>query len=95
MHEYRLSELAAQDLFDIALYGMEHFGLEASFNYRDMLKERLERVAEHPERYPLVEHIRRGYRRTVCGVHSIYYRIEADEVVIIRILGRQDPGRAL
>ena len=42
----------------------------------------------------MVQHIRKGYRRSVCGVHSIYYRIE-EEVIIVRILGRQEPEEAL
>src|SRR5688500_1439287 len=29
--------------------------------------------------------------RSVYGRHSIYYRIDPDEIVIVRILGRQDP----
>ena len=43
----------------------------------------------------MVQHIRKGYRRSVCGVHSIYYRIEEEEVIIVRILGRQAPEEAL
>jgi toxin ParE1/3/4 len=40
--------------------------------------------------YQAVEFIRKGYRRSVCGVDSIYYRIEGDTVEIMNILGRQD-----
>jgi plasmid stabilization system protein ParE len=38
MPEYRLSEAAAEDLIQIALYGFENFGLERSEKYRDKLK---------------------------------------------------------
>ena len=40
--------------------------------------------------FPAVDHIRVGYRRSVCGAHSIYYRIEGKGIEIIRIIGRQD-----
>lgn len=39
---------------------------------------------------PAVDDIRPGYRRSVCGVDSIYYRVVGDVVEIIRILGQQD-----
>jgi toxin ParE1/3/4 len=40
--------------------------------------------------YPSVDSIRPGYRRSVCGVDNIFYRLSEDETVeIIAILGRQ------
>jgi toxin ParE1/3/4 len=51
----------------------------------------LEELAENPRLWPAVDHIRPGYRRSVYGRHSIYYRIDPDAIVIVRILGQQDP----
>ena len=79
---------------NIALYGIEQFGAEQSRRYYNKLKQRFYELAEQPERYPLVEHIRKGYRRSVCGVHSIYYRIDQDSVEIVRVLSRQDSTKA-
>ena len=45
--------------------------------------------------YPVVDHIRPGYRRSVCGAHLIYYRIDAQSVEIVRILKHQDPSKEL
>lgn len=95
MARYRLSRLAAEDLLGIATYGLERFGLEQSLKYRDSLKEQFERIAQNPDRYPPVNHIRKGYRRSVFGVHSIYYRVDSGKLEIVRILGRQDPSKAL
>ena len=39
---------------------------------------------------PTVDEIREGYRRSVCGVDSIYYRVEGGIVEIMAILGQQD-----
>jgi toxin ParE1/3/4 len=36
-----------------------------------------------------------GYRRSVCGVDSIFYRIVDDTVEIISILSRQDLDKYL
>ena len=90
MYEFRITQAAREDLIDIALYGDENFGVAQSDRYRDQLKQRFFILAEQPFLYPSVNHITRGYRRSVCGVHSIYYRIEKNTVEIVRVLGRQD-----
>ena len=94
MPKYRLTQKAEHDLLNIASYGIEQFGVERSRQYYNKLKQRLDKLAEQPELYPLVEHVRKGYRRSVCGVHSIYYRIDQESVEIVRVLGRQDPTKA-
>ncbi len=95
MPDYRLAESAKEDLVVIAQYGDEHFGVAQSDRYRDQLKQRFSVLADQPMLYPAVEHIRAGYRRSVCGVHSIYYRIEGESVEIIRILKHQDATKSL
>jgi toxin ParE1/3/4 len=40
--------------------------------------------------YPAADEIREGYRRSVCGVDTIYYRVVDDAVEIMAIIGRQD-----
>ena len=94
MPKYRLTRKAENDLLNIASYGIEQFGVELSRQYYNKLKQRFDKLAEQPELYPLVEHVRKGYRRSVCGVHSIYYRIDQESVEIVRVLGRQDPTKA-
>lgn len=90
MPNYRLSKKAENDILDIALYGDEQFGVVQSDKYREKLKIQLSTLANNPLRYPAVDHIKTGYRRTVCGVHSIYYKIADDGVIeIVRILKSQ------
>ena len=48
-----------------------------------------------PQLWPEVDHIRAGYRRSVYVAHSIYYRVEANGVMIVRVLGRQNPQTGL
>jgi len=90
MASYRLSEKADEDLSRLHEYGLIHFGQDRADRYYDGLIERFEQLAENPRLYPAVNHIRPGYRRSVYGRHSIYYRIDPDEIVIVRILGQQD-----
>ncbi len=94
MPKYRLTQKAEHDLLNIASYGIEQFGVERSRQYYNKLKQHFDKLAEQPELYPLVEHVRKGYRRSICGVHSIYYRIDQESVEIVRVLGRQDPTKA-
>lgn len=95
MAKYRLSKAAKEDLISIAQYGDDQFGLIQSDRYREKLKRRFSVLAESPELFAGVDHIREGYRRSVCGVHSIYYRIEGEDVKIVRVLGKQDPEKQL
>lgn len=90
MAEYHLSNEAINDLIAIARYGDEHHGITRSNAYRDQLKTHFSKLAEQPKLYTAVDDIREGYRRSVSGVHSIYYRIQGDEVVIVRVLRAQD-----
>ena len=92
---YRLSKAAEEDLIGIALFGDAHFGIAQSNRYRDKLGQRFSALAEQPLHYPAVDHLRDGYRRSVCGVHSIFYRIDGNVVEIIRILKSQDPQKQL
>lgn len=65
MARYRLSSKAESDLFHIALYGLQEFGLTQSERYRDQLNARFAEIAETPLLYPAVDHIRAGHRRSV------------------------------
>ena len=92
MGVYRLSANAESDLYRIWLYGVQNFGEARADQYYNTFFERFEKLAQNPYSYPAVEHIREGYRRSVCGSDSIYYRIVGDDIEIMNILGRQDIG---
>ena len=91
MDRYRLTGEAAQDFDQIYDYGIDKFGLDQATVYQNRLKQRFSEIAETPMLYMAVEHIHSEHRRSVCGSHSIYYRIDRNEIVIVRILGQQDP----
>lgn len=93
--DYKLSKAAEGDLLSIALYGDENFGINASDEYRNRLIRRFELIAEQPYLYPSVDHISQGYRRSVLGAHSIYYRIIDTHIEVIRILRSQNASSQL
>ena len=95
MTDLLLSPLAESDLRRIFLYGLERFGALRAAEYREGINNRFQQIVTNPLRYPEVASIKAGYRRSVYIAHSIYYRIENDQIVILRILGRQDVSRIL
>jgi len=95
MSKYRLAKAAKDDLRRIYAYGFEKWGEAAADEYYNALFDRFEQIAEQPYLYQSVDFIRKGYRRSVCGVDSVYYRIEKDIVEIMAILGSQDTDTAL
>ena len=95
MARYRLSERARSDLYRLYNYGVLTFGLQQADSYFDGIINRIDELANNPQLYPKVDHIRKGYKRSVFGIHSIYYMVLKDEILIVRILGREDPGKQL
>ena len=90
MANYRISEAAKSDLQRIYRRGVLEFGEAQADRYFNAFFERFDELAEQPFQYQAVDDIRQGYRRSVCGVDSIYYRIVDNKVEIMRILGQQD-----
>lgn len=90
MRKYRLSNEAKDDLIRIHQYGVAKFGVEQADKYFDSFFEYFDIIAERPLSFEAVNFIKTGYRRCVCGVDSIYFRIEDDVVEIMAIIGRQD-----
>ena len=92
---YTLSNAADNDLEQLYDRGIDEYGLKAADAYYDGLIARFHAIAETPLQWQAVDHIRAGYRRSVYRAHSIYYRVDGDVALIIRILGRQDPKSQL
>ncbi len=76
-------------------FGVEKFGISQADKYFDVFFEYFDIIAQRPFSFESVDHIKKGYRRCVCGVDSIYYRIENETVEIMAIIGRQDLNSAL
>ena len=95
MGNYNLSKAAENDLRALYRYGVLTFGLAMANKYYDGLIERFEDIAEQPRLYQAVDTIRPDYRRSVFGVHSLYYRETSEGVTIVRILRSQNPREAL
>jgi len=86
---YRIAPNALADLERIWLYGLEKWGEKAADAYLAEFFKHFENLAKQPRLYALSP-LRKGYRRSMCGKESIYYRINGETVEIMAIIGRQD-----
>ncbi len=90
MANYKLSNEAKDDLIRIHHYGVEKFGEKQADKYFNAFFDCFEVISQRPFSFQSVDFIKKGYRRCICGVDSIYYRIVDDVVEIMVIIGRQD-----
>lgn len=94
--ELRLSPAALRDLEDIWDYTVQQWGTAQADRYAEALDAAFQAVALSPDSAPTVDHIRPGYRRQRVERHAVYYRMEGDTVVVMRVLHeRMDAPRHL
>jgi toxin ParE1/3/4 len=89
MYSYKLNIQAEEDLTRIYEYGIGRFGLLQADKYYDMLFECFSKIASNPFLFPEAIRFKDGYRYCVCGVDTIFYKINADIIEIMAIIGRQ------
>ena len=90
MAEYRISNQAKEDLIRIHQFGVLKFGETQADKYYNSFFEYFDLIAQRPMSFESVDFIKPGYRRCVCGVDSIFYRINGNISEIMAIIGRQD-----
>lgn len=92
----RFTNEAENDVLDIHDYTIETFGLNQWVLYEQGLKAVFENLRTNPLLGTDRSSVKRNVRRILFGSHVIYYRLDLDEIVVMRILHqRQDPGRHL
>ena len=95
MAKYKLTNEAKNDLIRIHHYGVQKFGMTQADNYFESFFNYFDMIADQPFSFESVDYIKKGYRRCVCGVDSIYYKINDNIVEIMAIVGRQDLNEKL
>jgi toxin ParE1/3/4 len=90
MSEYRLSNVAKEDLIRVHQFGVKKFGITQADKYFYSFFDYFEIIAQRPFSFESVEYIKEGYRRCPCGSDTIYYRINDSMVEIMAIIGMQD-----
>jgi len=95
-HRLVISPAAVNDLKEIYQYGLRQWGRAQSESYLATIKSRLWLLTQQPlmgtERNELLAEA----RSLSIKSHTLYYRVTANMVEIIRVLhGRRDPQRHL
>ncbi len=93
---YRLSNQCVADLKDIFRYTAEQFGSEQAAQYHASLEALFASLGRRPQMGRTRQDIDERTRSFVHQSHVVFYEIEDDMVLILRVLhGRQDPARHL
>ncbi len=89
MLELRFTNAAEQDLLRIAEFGRMRFGGSSVNVLIDRFEACFAQIREFPNLAPVS--VVKGYRRSVVSGYSVYYRHDTEVIVIVRILGSEDP----
>lgn len=92
----RLSRRAEADLLAIGAYTLRNWGASRAADYIDNLEACCQTLAANPEMGRACDNIRPGLRRMECGRHVVFYRQDADRILVLRVLHqRMLPERQL
>ena len=88
MTKYRLvlSVEAERDLENLYTEGYAKWGELQADTYFDHMLDHFEALCDNPYAYRQVDEIREGYRRSVCGKHSVFYRVLDNAVEIMALV---------
>ena len=89
-HQLIISLEADADLERIYADGFERWGEQQADLYYDDLLSHFDMLCENPYLFRAVEDVRKGYRRSVCGKHAIYYRVQDNTVEIMGLVKHEN-----
>ncbi len=86
MADYTLSKEAVEDMRGIARYTVKTFGKQQAEIYRDGFRDCFLNISQNPRIGRVYDHIRLGLRRFEHQSHSVYYMLQDDGPLIVRVL---------
>ena len=88
------SELAEADMLGIAQYSLQRWGEAQAARYLAQLARCCDRIAEYPRIGRACPGVLPGLRRIEEGSHTVFFLVEEDDVLIVRVLhNRMQPER--
>jgi len=82
----RFSRRAAADLLSIGTYTLRTWGIDQTISYIDDLEACCQMLADNPALGRPCDEVRPGLRRKEHGRHVVFFRAEAESILISRIL---------
>lgn len=96
MANYVLSPEAARSIAEIDTYTAKQFGPKQAVRYLEGLLDRLEFIAEDPQRGMHRAELNADCFSYFVGSHTIYYRVTTEHVQVIDVLHQSmEPARHL
>jgi toxin ParE1/3/4 len=86
MAEFRFSRVAEADLLSIGAYTLRTWGEDQTIRYIDDLEACCQMLADNPTLGRACDEVRPGLRRMECGQHVVFYREDAEGILVSRIL---------
>lgn len=93
MHDVVVLPSAEADLEEIAIYTKQQWGREQARDYLALLRAEMEGLRRFPRRHPHYASLLGAFHRAPSGDHRIYYRLEGETIIVVRVLhSRMDPS---
>lgn len=89
MREVFIRPLAKQDIKDIWVYTLEHWGAQQADRYTLEIGRHIKSLLEFPLKGVAIDDIRQGYRKLVAGKHLVFYRVNEDTIDVVRVLKQE------
>ncbi len=89
MARVRVSVGAEQDLDRIATYTASSWGWKQTSDYLAKVEDSFELIGRSPSIGRSCDSVRTGLRRLEVGKHVVFYLIEPEDVLIVRVLHQQ------
>lgn len=86
MAELDLSPAARADLLEIRVYSVDQFGVDVADSYFLGFDAAFALLREHPQVGPARPNLGNGIRCLIHRQHRIFYYIDGDMVVIVRLV---------
>lgn len=84
--KYKISQEALLDLNDIWEYTFHKWSKEQADRYFNLIFDEIDFISENSELGTSYDHIRKNYRASKIKSHLIFYRLENNNIEVIRIL---------
>ena len=86
MVQLSVTPKAESDLIGIWVYTRDEWSTDPADQYLDKLEEGMKRLIDHPSLGADYAHVSPGYRRLQVEHHSVFYKLEKSEVLVVRVL---------
>ena len=83
---YSLSSLAEDDIYQIAIYTITHFGIHQAEKYQRELTETLTLLSNTPQIGRECSWVKAGIRSFTFKKHTIYYLEQENNILIARVI---------